>query len=101
MYLGYTCGVPGRRNPQASGEFDLCSRPGHPAPGWALGPGDLVAVPLPGRREVGFRSTGGPWQVAGRSMDLADLCECEVPGVNTARNPICVSRRIRPSSLRL
>src|ERR1035438_1964418 len=100
MYLGYTCRVPpvylggGTRRPAAN--LTSARAPGHLAPGWALGPGDLVAVPLPGRREVNVRSTRGPWQVAGRSMDLADLCECEVPGVNTARNPICVSRRIVP-----
>jgi hypothetical protein len=32
IYLPCTCGVPGRRNPQASGELDLCPRPGAPGP---------------------------------------------------------------------
>lgn len=62
--------VPGWRNRQASGGFDLCPAPGTPGPwpgAWGRRPG---AGPLPGRREVNARSTRGPSQVTGRYMDL-------------------------------
>jgi len=61
VYLPYPSGVPGRRNPQASGEFDLCPSRWAPCPwpgrwGRPLAPGSP-----PGRPEVGARSTGGTW----------------------------------------
>jgi hypothetical protein len=102
MYLGYTCRVPpvylggGTRRPAAN--LTSARAPGHPAPGWGLGP-LAAAQQWRGRCQVGGRSTSGLREVPGRSPGGPWTCLQihEVPGVkNTARNPICVSRRIVP-----
>jgi len=63
-YLRGTREVPGWRNPQASGGFDLCHA-GAPDPRLGLRAAAREAGPLPGRREVNARSTPGHREVHG------------------------------------
>lgn len=90
-YLPGTREVPGWRNPQASGRFDLAE--GRPAGLGGRRPGG--AGPLPGRREVDGRSTTGPRQVTGRYMDL--LADSRgAPREKHSGDRICVSGGFLP-----